>query len=383
MNATTKSIDDWLLTPDDGNCAATACADDQSLRAVARLIMDWNTLREDSALAPDARRQGLLQSLHELQQGLIELSGMPHAALSLGSRQESANAVLAMLAKQVAGDAGATARVTQVGVVSPAFALAAGNAEIELSALDALPDATLDPQSMGALVVPLAMLYSGQIEPGQLEAFRAKGGVVIADGLHQHILPWPGDRDSLPVDIMLLDPSVLFGVSDAPPALLAGERFDALLPVPLISEEKGVYHTQGVQQRPSSIGSLSESFSALPSLIHCFVVLRALGVRGIQERSLKTLVLNRCLLDSMTSSSDDSSGLDVQAIYALEISILQKHLHNDTRLMRWLRQENVPLVTREQTNEWRVSTRQLAALSSEALTQIIAELRVTGVCRLD
>jgi len=383
MNLSLKSIDDWLLTSADTDCAANALVDDQSVAAMACLMLDWDALLEDSASTPDARRQGLLQCLYELQQGLVDLSGLAQATLSVSSRQEGAHAVFAMLAKLAARDGQGSSKVIKVGAVSPVFALAAGNADIELSVLDDLAGTAIDPQSVGAVVVPLAMLYAGSIDLSEIKAYRAKGGVVIVDGLEQHVLPWPGDQASLVMDIILLDMALAFGVSEASPALVAGERFAALLPLPVIGEANGVFHTQGAQQRPHSIGPLNEDVVGLSSLVHCFVVLRALGVRGVQQRALKTVALNRCLLDSLTASADDAATHDSRAIYALEVGIRQEHLDKASPLTPWLRQLDVPLLTHKGEPQWRVSTRQLAALRTDTLTRVIAELGAVGVDRLD
>jgi len=89
----TMTIDDWLLSPD--NKPATGVS--ASIEAVAATVLDWSALQGFNPGCQDGQNEGVLQCLYELQQGLIRLSGLSHAALLPGSNQIAASALLALV----------------------------------------------------------------------------------------------------------------------------------------------------------------------------------------------------------------------------------------------------------------------------------------------
>gem|GEM_PF-1435542 len=370
-------IEDWLRVSSDNVLEQAISPDAEMLDALTRAMMGWDSLLDDMASASDSRRQGMLKSLYELQQGLVQISGLHQAALSLGSLRHAVHAGMAMLSRYGRQRDGKLRTLLVVGAVSNGFTEAAREIAIDWASAAVLPSQPLDVESIGAIVLPLSMLYAAEVNLAAVDTYRKKGGVVIVDGINQYLLPWVGDENPFPADILLLDQALLFGVEGAPPALVVSERFDAFLPLPVITENDGQFIQPGEDLRPSSIGALHQGIADLPLLFHCFISLRARGVRGVQEQMLGALVATRYLFDSLAApdDNDDVAGLDRRALYGHNVVIRCAAVADDSMVMRLVELLDVsPIKEATGIDAWHFPLRKLTELDADSITRFAREL---------
>ncbi len=304
------TIDDWLLSPD--NKPGTGVS--ASIEAVAATVLDWPALQGFNPGAQDGQNEAVLQCLYELQQGLIRLSGLSHAALMPGSKPIAASALLALADRYHQHAGGRLTDVYLAGEIDDSLLTAAQGRRLQIRQFDGVTLSGIVPDA-AAIVLPLSKLYGDHVDLTGLHNWRERGGIVLVDGLNQYLLPWPHDGHDFPVDALLLDQSLLFDVPDASAALLAADRLEPYLPTPMITQAGTRYQAQNAAQRPMSIGPQLPGLGALDSLFQCFTALMLRGVGGIQRRALSAVVANRFIIARLDAHESVGMAADICAFY--------------------------------------------------------------------
>jgi len=91
------------------------------------------------------------------------------------------------------------------------------------------------------------------------------------------------------VDLLSLDLAQLCEVDTPCLALLASESLQDYLPLPYVSREDDVFNWQGVQQKPLSIGTLSQSAGPVSALLQCLVHVRLQGTQALLQQARQAI----------------------------------------------------------------------------------------------
>ncbi|MCY2995721.1 MAG: aminomethyl-transferring glycine dehydrogenase subunit GcvPB [Planctomycetota bacterium] len=246
----------------------------------------------------EATIQGLLQWLHELQQMLAEISGLPAVSLQPAAGAHGELTAL-MVAAAYFRDLGL--RRTKVLApdsahgTNPASARMAGFETVTIRSTPAgyvdLADlcAKLDDQIAVFMITnPNTLgLFDQQVaEIAQL--VHARGGLIYLDGANMNAIlgiARPGDFGA---DMMHFNPHKTFGGphgGGGPGAgpICVSHELEAYLPVPIVLSDGPSYRLQ--YDRPKSIGRVRSFFGNVGVLLRAYCYLRTHGADGLRQVS--------------------------------------------------------------------------------------------------
>jgi glycine dehydrogenase subunit 2 len=250
--------------------------------------------------APDEVAQGTLQLLWELEQMLIEISGMHAVTLqpAAGAQGELTGILMVRAYHAARGD---TAR-TEVLVpdsahgTNPATATMAG---LRTVSIKAAPDGGLDLAAFKAALGPqtAAMMITNPSTMGLFEsrigelvdAVHEVGALAYMDGANLNAILGrfrPGDAG---FDVMHINTHKTFstphgggGPGSGPVGV--GEKLAPFLPAPrVLREDDGTFRLERPGERPTSIGRMRSFVGSTGVLVRAYAYLRTHGSSGLAE----------------------------------------------------------------------------------------------------
>ncbi|HEY5520476.1 MAG TPA: aminomethyl-transferring glycine dehydrogenase subunit GcvPB [Candidatus Limnocylindrales bacterium] len=252
-------------------------------------------------LSPDAAAQGTLELLWELEQWLIEISGMKAVTLqpAAGAQGELTGILMIRAYHAARGD---TAR-TEVIVpdsshgTNPATASMAGFKTVTVKStaegqvdLDALR-AALGPQTAAVMLTnPSTLgLFEKQIEQ-LLDAVHGAGALAYMDGANMNAIlgkfrPGPAGFDVMHFNTHKTFSTPHGGGGPGAGPVAVGDKLLPFLPWPRVLREDEGFRLERAGERPSSIGRVRSYQGSVGVLVRAYAYLLAHGAEGLVEVS--------------------------------------------------------------------------------------------------
>ena len=248
-------------------------------------------------LAPDAGGQGLLRCLFELQEILLEVSGMSAVSLApmAGAQGEFAGVAMIRAWHRARGDDARCEIVVPDAAhgTNPATATMCGYRVREVPTdrdgnidLDALR-AAVGPATAGLMLTNPSTLGVFESAIGEIERIvHGAGGLLYYDGANLNAILGKVKPGEMGFDVMHMNLHKTFstphgGGGPGAGPVAAGERLAPFLPVPLLVERSGRIGWVGQSERPQSIGRLSAFGGNIGVLLRAFAYARLLGPDGM------------------------------------------------------------------------------------------------------
>ncbi len=253
-------------------------------------------------LAPDEAAQGTLQLLWELEQWLVEISGM--AAVSLqpaaGAHGELTGILMIRAYHQARGDLDRTEVLVPDSAhgTNPATAAMAGFTTVNVpSRADGAVDidafrAALGPRTAAIMITNPSTL--GLFESGigeLLDAVHAAGGLAYMDGANLNAILGRFKPGQAGFDVMHINTHKTFstphgGGGPGAGPVGVGERLVPYLPAPrVLCLDDGSFRLERPGERPTSIGRLRSFVGSTGVLVRAWTYLRSHGGPGLAEVS--------------------------------------------------------------------------------------------------
>jgi glycine dehydrogenase subunit 2 len=251
-------------------------------------------------LAPDATAQGTLQLLWEVQQALIEVSGMEAVSLhpAAGAQGEFTGILMIREYHRSRGEPERDEVLVPDSShgTNPATATMAGFKTITIpSAADGGVDvdaftAALSPRSAAVMITNPSTLGLFESRIGELlDAVHEAGALAYMDGANLNAILGrfkPGDAG---FDVMHINTHKTFstphgggGPGSGPVGV--GEKLRPFLPAPLVLREPdGTFRLERPGERPTSIGRVRSYAASTGVLVRAFTYLFAHGGSGLEE----------------------------------------------------------------------------------------------------
>ena len=252
-------------------------------------------------LAPDAAAQGTLELLWELEQWLIEISGMKAVTLqpAAGAQGELTGILMIRAYHTARGD---TAR-TEVIVpdsshgTNPATASMAGFRTVTVKStaqgqvdLDALR-AALGPQTAAVMLTNPSTLgmFEKQIEQ-LLDAVHGAGALAYMDGANMNAIlgkfrPGPAGFDVMHFNTHKTFSTPHGGGGPGAGPVAVGDKLLPFLPWPRVLREDDGFRLERAGERPTSIGRVRSYQGSVGVLVRAYAYLLAHGAEGLVEVS--------------------------------------------------------------------------------------------------
>ena len=253
-------------------------------------------------LAPDSTAQGTLQLLWELEQALVEISGMKAVSLhpAAGAQGELTGILMIRAYHHSRGD---TAR-DEVLVpdsshgTNPATATMAGLKTVTIpSAADGGVDiaaftAALGPRTAAVMITNPSTLGLFEARIGELlEAVHAAGALAYMDGANLNAILGRFKPGAAGFDVMHFNVHKTFstphgGGGPGAGPVGAAEKLVPFLPSPrVLREPDGTFRLERVDERPTSIGRLRSYAASTGDLVRAFTYIFHHGGTGLEEVS--------------------------------------------------------------------------------------------------
>jgi glycine dehydrogenase subunit 2 len=252
-------------------------------------------------LAPESTGQGLLQCLYELQEMLMEVTGMRGVSLTpmAGAQGEFAGVAMIRAYHKSRDDLARTEIIVPDAAhgTNPATATMCGCTVREIRSL---PNGDIDVEALRGVVGPQTagiMLTN----PSTLGVFERRirevagivhdaGGLLYYDGANLNAILGkvrPGDMD---FDVIHMNLHKTFstphgGGGPGSGAVGVGERLLPFMPVPLVGRDGDRYRWLDEGDLPLTIGRLSNFMGNTGVLLRAYVYMRMLGREGMQRVS--------------------------------------------------------------------------------------------------
>ncbi len=278
-----------------------SCTMKYNPRAAHRLASLGGFLRQHP-LTPDVNNQGYLQCLHELQETLLQVTGMTDISLSpmAGAQGEFAGVAMIKAYHQARQDHARTEILVPDAAhgTNPASAVMCGyisreipttaDGDLDLNALKA----ALGPQTAGIMLTNPSTLgvFERQIQTIATLVHEA-GGLLYYDGANLNAILGnyrPGDMG---FDVMHLNLHKTFatphgGGGPGAGPVACNKKVAAYLPTPIVVHTEQGYRLHDQAQRPESIGRLSTFAGNSGVLLRAYVYTRLLGREGMPRVGL-------------------------------------------------------------------------------------------------
>ncbi|MEZ0240048.1 MAG: aminomethyl-transferring glycine dehydrogenase subunit GcvPB [Chloroflexota bacterium] len=270
-------------------------------------------------LAPDDAAQGTLQLLWELEQILIEISGMRAVTLqpAAGAQGELTGILMVKAYHHARGD---TAR-SEVLVpdsahgTNPATATMAG---LRTVSIPAAPDGGVDLEAFRAALGPATAaimitnpstmgLFESRI--GELiEAVHAAGALAYMDGANLNAILGRFKPGEAGFDVMHINTHKTFstphgGGGPGAGPVGVGEKLLPFLPSPrVLRDEDGRYRLERAGERPMAIGRMRSFVGSSNVLVRAYAYLRTHGATGLAEITDDAVLAANYLKQRMSGS---------------------------------------------------------------------------------
>jgi glycine dehydrogenase subunit 2 len=251
-------------------------------------------------MAPDAVAQGTLQLLWELEQILIEISGMRAVTLqpAAGAHGELTGILMIREYHRSRGDTGRTDVLVPDSAhgTNPATATMAGLRTITIKAapngrtdLEAFR-AALGPQTAAVMITNPSTMGLFESEVGELiEAVHAVGALAYMDGANLNAILGRFKPGEAGFDVMHINTHKTFstphgGGGPGAGPVAVGSKLEPFLPVPrVLRESDGSFRLERVGERPTSIGRMRSFVGSTGVLVRAYAYLRTHGASGLAE----------------------------------------------------------------------------------------------------
>ena len=248
---------------------------------------------------PDALGQGYMACAWDLQQMLLDVSGMQGVSLTpmAGAQGEFAGVAMIRAYHLDHGDVERDEIIVPDAAhgTNPATAVMCGckvreiptaaNGDIDLDALDA----ALGPRTAGIMLTNPSTL--GVFDRGIAEVARrvhAAGGLLYYDGANLNAILGKVKPGDMGFDVMHMNLHKTFstphgGGGPGAGPVAAGERLEPYLPIPMVARDGDGYRWLAEADRPNSIGRLSAYAGNAGVLLRAYGYARMLGREGMQR----------------------------------------------------------------------------------------------------
>jgi glycine cleavage system P protein (glycine dehydrogenase) subunit 2 len=256
-------------------------------------------------LAPDALAQGTLELLWDLEQWLLEISGMAAASLqpAAGAQGELTGILMIRAYHAARGDDARTEVIVPDSShgTNPATASMAGFRTVTVKSdesgqvdLDALR-AALGPHTAAVMLTnpsTLGLFETRIVE--LLDAVHAAGALAYMDGANMNAILGKFRPGAAGFDVMHFNTHKTFstphgGGGPGAGPIAAGEKLAPFLPAPRVVSEEGasgpVFRLERAGERPQSIGRVRSYAGSIGVLVRAYAYLLAHGGAGLTQVS--------------------------------------------------------------------------------------------------
>jgi glycine dehydrogenase subunit 2 len=250
-------------------------------------------------LAPVETGQGFLACMHDLQEILQAVTGMPAVSLApmAGAQGEFSGVAMIRAYHEARGDHGRVEILAPDAShgTNPATAAMCGYVVREIPT-DASGDVDLDglraavgPKTAGLMLTNPSTLGVFERHIGEIERIvHAAGGLLYYDGANLNAILGkvrPGDMgfDVLHMNLHKTFSTPHGGGGPGAGPVAAGERLAPFLPVPMVERDGKGYRLLDETDRPQTIGRLSASMGQPGVLLRAYVYAAMLGAEGMRR----------------------------------------------------------------------------------------------------
>ncbi len=261
--------------------------------------------------------QGFLRCLYELQDILIDVTGMKAVSLvpMAGAQGEFAGVKMIRAYHQARGDDQRTQMLVPSAAhgTNPASAIMCGYEVVEIPTTD---DGDVDlsalkkvvgPQTAGIMLTNPSTfgVFERQIQK-IAKIIHDAGGLLYYDGANMNAILGQYRPGDMGFDVLHLNLHKTFatphgGGGPGAGPVAAGERLKAFLPIPMVGHKEGQYYWLEEKDRPQSIGRLSGFMGNACVLLRAYIYSRLLGQHGMKRvgefATLNANYLMKCLSD--------------------------------------------------------------------------------------
>jgi len=284
-----------------------SCTMKYNPRAAHRLASQLGFLNKHP-LAHDSTQQGFLACLYELQEILMDLTGMTGVSLSpmAGAQGELAGVLMIKAYHQARGDITRTEFLIPDAAhgTNPATAAMAGFIVKEIPTnsdgdvdLELLKQA-VGPKTAGIMLTNPSTLGLFERNIGQIaEIIHEAGGLLYYDGANLNAIMGYSRPGDMGFDVMHMNLHKTFatphgGGGPGSGPVLVNNKLKPYLPIPVIDKDPhGKYFFKTRNLMPDSIGRLSAFHGNAGILLRAYVYARLLGREGL-KRASEIAVLN-------------------------------------------------------------------------------------------
>jgi glycine dehydrogenase subunit 2 len=251
-------------------------------------------------MSPDDVAQGTLQLLWELEQQLIEISGMAAVTLqpAAGAHGELTGALMIRAYHAARGDLDRTEIVVPDSAhgTNPATASMAGLRTVSIKAaadggidLDAFR-AAIGPRTAAVMITNPSTLGLFESRIGQLlELVHGAGGLAYMDGANLNAILGRFKPGEAGFDVMHINTHKTFstphgGGGPGAGPVGVGPKLVPYLPAPrVLREPDGTYRLERPGERPTSIGRMRSFVGSTGVLVRAYAYLQTHGAAGLRE----------------------------------------------------------------------------------------------------
>ncbi|MHB8743008.1 MAG: aminomethyl-transferring glycine dehydrogenase subunit GcvPB [Sulfuricaulis sp.] len=275
-----------------------SCTMKYNPRACNKLAMLPNLLGRHP-YAPESTGQGYLACLYELQEMLLDVTGMQAVSLTplAGAQGEFAGVAMIRAYHKSRGDLERTQILVPDAAhgTNPATAVMCGysvreiptdsNGDVDLAALQS----AVGPQTAGLMLTNPSTL--GVFERRITEIARIvhdAGGLLYYDGANLNAILGRVKPGDMGFDVIHMNLHKTFstphgGGGPGAGPVAAGARLEPFLPVPMVGRVRGKYLWETEKTRPQTIGRLSANMGNAGVLLRAYVYARLLGREGMHR----------------------------------------------------------------------------------------------------
>jgi glycine dehydrogenase subunit 2 len=270
-------------------------------------------------LAPDVAAQGTLQLLWELEQMLVEISGMRAVTLqpAAGAHGELTGILMVRAYHESRGDMNRTDVLVPDSAhgTNPATATMAGLKAITIKAapigrtdLEAFR-AALGPNTAAVMITNPSTMGLFESQVGELlEAVHDVGALAYMDGANLNAILGRFKPGEAGFDVMHINTHKTFstphgGGGPGAGPVAVGEKLEPYLPAPrVLREPDGTFRLERVGERSTSIGRMRSFVGSTGVLVRAYAYLRTHGARGLAEITDDAVLAANYLKDRLADS---------------------------------------------------------------------------------
>ncbi|KTD32589.1 aminomethyl-transferring glycine dehydrogenase subunit GcvPB [Legionella israelensis] len=269
-------------------------------------------------LTPQAGSQGFLQALYELQEYIMEITGMSAVSLTpmAGSQGEFAGVAMIKAYHQSRGDSARDEMLIPDAAhgTNPASAVMCGFKVVEIpTASDGDIDLEVLKQKVGPKTAGIMLtnpstlgLFMRQIKDIAAIVHQA-GGLLYYDGANLNAILGKVRPGDMGFDVMHLNLHKTFatphgGGGPGAGPVAVGKRLSPFLPLPVVKKNDGHYCWASKADYPQSIGRLSCFMGNAGILLRAYFYIKILGKEGLSRVSQYATLNANYLMDQLVKA---------------------------------------------------------------------------------